>query len=155
LFFGVYENVAKHILRWKRNSYILYTGLLTKDKTVKTAQNTQNVTIVTILRLIYVICLSYSYLMAYLMQIDKEKKSLEVNRNREYKEIDSINSLQSSLKSQLLWVTLYNYFRPMSFVFSLSTSLLLNLKEKVHETILYLQKLGLKKFRQPLRTPMR
>ena len=145
MFFGVYENEAKHILRWKRNSYILYTGLLTKD----------NVTIVTILRLIYVICLSYSYLMAYLMQIDKEKKSLEVNRNREYKEIDSINSLQSSLKSQLLWVTLYNYFRPMSFVFSLSTSLLLNLKGKVHETILYLQKLGLKKFRQPLRTPMR
>ena len=81
--------------------------------------------------------------------IDK-KRSLEVNRNREYKEIQyKFLTIVSEVS------TLNNYFSPMSFVFSLSTSLILNLKGKVHETIFYLRKLGLKKFRQPLRTPMR
>ena len=37
----------------------------------------------------------------------KERHMLTFAENREYKEADSINSVQSSLKSHSLWVTLY------------------------------------------------
>ena len=43
--------------------------------------------------------------MAFLM-IGKKEASL-VSRNYKYEETDSINSVQSSLKSHLVWVPLY------------------------------------------------
>ena len=44
--------------------------------------------------------------MVYLM-IHQRKKNFIVAENYEYKETDSKNSVQSSLKSNSLWVTLY------------------------------------------------
>ena len=45
--------------------------------------------------------------MAYIM-IWQRKKQVNSCRNSEYKETDNIHSVQSSLKSLPLWVTLYN-----------------------------------------------
>ena len=45
--------------------------------------------------------------MAYLKIWQRKKKKITVAGNREYKEIDSLNSAQSSMKSHLLWVTVY------------------------------------------------
>ena len=48
----------------------------------------------------------YSYLMVYLIIWQRTNK-FTVAGNHEYKETDNINSVKSSLKSHLLWVTLY------------------------------------------------
>ena len=44
--------------------------------------------------------------MAFFIDTAKKKNQLSVAENPKYKEIDSINSVQSSLKSHPLWVTL-------------------------------------------------
>ena len=44
-----------------------------------------------------------------------QRNKFTVVRNREYKETDSMNSVQSSLKPHPLWVTLYNCFRVIQF----------------------------------------
>ena len=49
---------------------ITYTGLPTKDKTVKTTENSWNMTVP---GLIYVFCLSYSNVMAYSMICQRNK----------------------------------------------------------------------------------
>ena len=108
-------------------------------------------------RLIYVIRLRwlyrYSYLTAY---FDKETNKFTVAGNPDYKETESINSVQSSLKSQPLWVTLYDYFSSMSLAYIFSFNLYDFKIWKAHVTILILilQKLGLIKYWQPLRTSM-
>ena len=58
------------------------------------------------------LCLKYNLSMAYLIIWRSKKNKFSVAGNREYKETDSINFIQSSLKTHPLWVTLavYRYY---------------------------------------------
>ena len=51
--------------------------------------------------------------MAYLMIGKREKQDYRVAGNHKYKETDSRNSKQSSMKSYTFWVTLYILFLEM------------------------------------------
>ena len=48
--------------------------------------------------------------MAYLMIGKREKQDYRIAGNHKYKETDSRNSKQSSMKSYTFWVTLYIFF---------------------------------------------
>ena len=82
----------------------LTTGLPTKNETVWTAQNTKNVTIWSYFLFVSAFNWAFYWLSKWL---STEISQFRPTRNPECKKTDSTNSVQSSLKSHPLWVTLY------------------------------------------------
>ena len=80
----------------------IYTGLPTKDKTVKTTVNAWNMTVP---GLIYVFCLRYCDLIVYSIIWQRNKKFYSCRES--WMETNSLNFEQTSMKSHRLWRTLY------------------------------------------------
>ena len=92
-----------NLLRLEKYFWInWYTGLPTMNETVKTTGKSQDITIST---MNWIFCLDFSLLRAYLM-LWQRANLFTMAGSYIYQETDSMNFVQSSLKSHPLWVTL-------------------------------------------------
>ena len=82
-----------------------FTGLPTNDKTVKTTSNSVDIRIPRLEKV-------FKWLIKW---FGKERHKFTIAGNHEYKEIDSTNSVQSSLKSHLIWETPVCIYKKLIF----------------------------------------
>ena len=102
--FRIFINLCYKLVYFRKDDNLTIcscTELPKKVETVKTALNCLNITIPRLSKVLDIICLRLSW------WIGNERNKFILAGNQKFKETGSINSVQSSLKSHPLRVTLY------------------------------------------------